>query len=242
MSGFLQRLASGVLHTQQAIHPAAGTIWSAAGMAGQEKIASPGTAEPIESSVEVRVPAWQRSVDASELPATQRSTQQPVKPQIQPAYNGLSSDSAVRKNSEQAEIAEAAAFHPLVAPAHQRVVSTAPAAPQADAVTHQSKATPSPRHQQQVHPIETAPLLVPSPRIHASAIAGARKASSFLQPSSRRAQPAQSQTAEPDSIEIHIGRIEVLAAPPRPAQPAAPRSPRKSLDLGEYLRRERRPR
>jgi hypothetical protein len=47
------------------------------------------------------------------------------------------------------------------------------------------------------------------------------------------AQPAR----EPDTIEIHIGRIEVLATQPQqvqrpPAQPA-----RKSLDLGEYLRR-----
>jgi hypothetical protein len=47
------------------------------------------------------------------------------------------------------------------------------------------------------------------------------------------AQPAR----EPDAIEIHIGRIEVLAKQPQqvqrpPAQPAL-----KSLDLGEYLRR-----
>ena len=41
MSGFLQRLASGVLHAQPAIHPAVGTIWSTAGMNG------PGMKEPL---------------------------------------------------------------------------------------------------------------------------------------------------------------------------------------------------
>jgi hypothetical protein len=72
--------------------------------------------------------------------------------------------------------------------------------------------------------------------------AGARIAPSFPPPSQRQAQPAPSLAEESDAIEIHIGRIEVLAAPPRPAQPAAPRPARKSLDLGEYLRGERRSR
>jgi hypothetical protein len=44
---------------------------------------------------------------------------------------------------------------------------------------------------------------------------------------------------EPDSIEIHIGRIEVTAVPPPAARPAAPSRP-KSVNLGEYLKRGRR--
>jgi hypothetical protein len=47
---------------------------------------------------------------------------------------------------------------------------------------------------------------------------------------------------EPDEIQIHIGRIEVTAAlPQQPARPSAPPI-RKSTDLGEYLKRDRRPR
>ena len=41
---------------------------------------------------------------------------------------------------------------------------------------------------------------------------------------------------EGDKVEIHIGRIEVTAVPPEAPRPAATR-PRKSLDLGEYLKR-----
>jgi hypothetical protein len=237
MSGFLQRLASGVLHAQRAIHPAVGTIWTAAGMMEQS-----GKAEPIEYSGEVRTPAPQRRADAPELLATQQTTQLAARPQMQPERNAAVSDSAVHGDPEQPAIAESVAFEPLVASAQRMAVSTVPPAQQANATTQQSEAILPPPYQEQMHRVETTRLLVPVPRIPAPATAGARKASSFLPPSQRHAQPTQSHVAEPDSIEIHIGRIEVLAAPPRPAQPAAPRSARKSLDLGEYLRRERRPR
>jgi len=48
-----------------------------------------------------------------------------------------------------------------------------------------------------------------------------------------RSAPAE---REPDKVEIHIGRIEVTAVPQEAPRPAATR-PRKSLDLGEYLKR-----
>jgi hypothetical protein len=41
---------------------------------------------------------------------------------------------------------------------------------------------------------------------------------------------------EHDKVEIHIGRIEVTAVPQEAPRPVAAR-PRKSLDLGEYLKR-----
>jgi len=41
---------------------------------------------------------------------------------------------------------------------------------------------------------------------------------------------------EPEEIRIHIGRIEVTAAPPAPVR-AAPKPAHKSLDLGAYLKR-----
>jgi len=253
MSGFLRRLAAGVLHEQRAIHPAAGTIWSAAGMTGPGIMEPPGTAEPIESSSEVRARPSPRRADAPAPPEkqqpTQHSTQQPAKPLRLPEDNAPVSDSAVKRDAEQSAIAEAITFQPLVASPQRRAVATLAPAPQANATTQQGEAASPPRHQvtspehtssQQIPRIESTRPLAPGSRIPVPAIADARKAPSFLPPSQRQARPPQSPAEEPDSIEIHIGRIEVLAAPPRPEQPAKPKSARKSPDLGEYLRRERR--
>lgn len=41
---------------------------------------------------------------------------------------------------------------------------------------------------------------------------------------------------QPDDIQIHIGRIEVVAVPPQPA-PRAPKTPDRSLSLDAYLSR-----
>jgi hypothetical protein len=41
---------------------------------------------------------------------------------------------------------------------------------------------------------------------------------------------------EPDEVHIHIGRIEVTAAPPAPRTVAAPPA-RKAMSLDEYLAR-----
>jgi hypothetical protein len=43
--------------------------------------------------------------------------------------------------------------------------------------------------------------------------------------------------SEPDEIQIHIGRIEVVAAQPAPAQAVPQRAPRITPSLDEYLRR-----
>jgi len=54
--------------------------------------------------------------------------------------------------------------------------------------------------------------------------------------------PRSSETAsrEPDEIQIHIGRIEVVAVPQQQAIRPAAKSSRKSLSLDEYLKRGRR--
>ena len=43
--------------------------------------------------------------------------------------------------------------------------------------------------------------------------------------------------SEPDEIQIHIGRIEVVAVPPAPAQPVSQQAQRITPSLDEYLRR-----
>jgi len=59
---------------------------------------------------------------------------------------------------------------------------------------------------------------------------------------SRQQHPLQA-AQPPDDIQIHIGRIEVVAVPPPAPQPRAPRAPDRSLSLDAYLnRRDRRTR
>jgi hypothetical protein len=43
--------------------------------------------------------------------------------------------------------------------------------------------------------------------------------------------------SEPDEIQIHIGRIEVVAVPPAPTPPISPKPQRRTPSLDEYLRR-----
>jgi hypothetical protein len=84
-----------------------------------------------------------------------------------------------------------------------------------------------------------------SPRRFAPPLLMAREPVSAAPPGPVRREPER-RLAEPppsqDPIEIHIGRIEVIAAAPGPAS-AAPPVPRRSTSLSDYLRRgDRRPR
>jgi len=81
--------------------------------------------------------------------------------------------------------------------------------------------------------------LIASPLPHGDVAAPKRTLQSKANTFPRQARQTETNAAGPDTIEIHIGRIEVLAAPPKPIE-QAPRTTAKSLDLGEYLRGERR--
>lgn len=83
--------------------------------------------------------------------------------------------------------------------------------------------------------VEEAAVGVPAPhRLPHESGAGAAK-----NPSAEVSSRAVSPPHEPDEIHIHIGRIEVAAIPQPVQRPAAPPA-RKSLDLGEYLKRSSR--
>ena len=242
MSGFLQRLAAGVLHTQRAVHPSVGTIWTAAGTMGK-----PDAAEPFETSDEVLAPPSPRRADPHAQPFTQQrlspqmqpgrdapappglepTTEQPAQTQMRPERSASIDSALLRLHHEQTATpqetqGETVVFRPLVSLPQRTAFS---ATRDANEIAAKSEPIPPARLlQTSGEQTSPQPRLIESPRLRA--------------PAADRKEP----TAQPDSIEIHIGRIEVLAAPPRPAQPAAPAPARKSLDLGEYLRGERRPR
>ncbi|MGC2618806.1 MAG: hypothetical protein WA414_07160 [Acidobacteriaceae bacterium] len=243
MSGFLQRLASGVLHGQRAIHPVVGTVWSPPGAPGGDPMESPGTTEAIEASPEVRAASPVRPQEAVAQISTKKSNQRQTE-------HGVSlSDNVARRHAEQPSISEANDFAPLVALSRPNVETGLPGGSQVVGHTEQNATASTPGPQEtavehagvQQHRIESTRPLVAAPRIPVAARVGAAKAAAVLPASQRRVQAAEPTVEKPDSIEIHIGRIEVLAAPPRPAKATAPAPARKSLDLGEYLRRERRP-
>jgi len=244
MSNFLQRLAAGVMHPQRAIHPSVGSIWSAAGVTGAETtgplLSAPASPETVEFSSEMVVPPSPRPVSAPTTPApTEPNFPLPKQPDLAPQRHAPIRTAFPHQNLERPSILEApartaVAFQPLVALPQKSAGTAALFGPQSNEGIGQSAGILRPGLRPTAEQFPR--LAVPPPRIPAPA------APSLRPPSGQTAQHAQSPTHEPDAIEIHIGRIEVLAAQPRPVQPAAPTPARKSLDLREYLRRERRPR
>ncbi len=227
MSGFLDRLASGVLRADRSIHPSVGSIWSA-----------PRSVDAVESSSEILVPRAPRRADAPPRPPIQKRSRAD-------AQNTVQTQPAPAPPAAQPAIAESVVFKPLVA------------VPQPDTLVAGKSELTMPPHRENLQreqaqhtdpdrprPIVSPSHLVPATNSPALPVSANRTSPSFMTPqsppSSRPLQSTQKPSSESDFIEIHIGRIEVLAAPQRAAQPAAPARPRKSVDLAEYLRRDRR--
>jgi len=230
MSGFLQRLARGVLQSEQTLHPDVGSIWSA-----------PRVPEPIETSSEILVRSSPRHPDAP--------TAQPVPTVRDRAPRYEVEQPTISRIRLESDLADTPAFKPLVELPQQKAVFVpsalqhpAEASRRGDAIptADQSERPPelAPEFPIAQRPLPGEPARSPMPTLRiASPVAAPPHESS---PFPRQLHAAPPQASEPDSIEIHIGRIEVLAAPQRPAQPAAPPPARKSLDLVDYLRRDRR--
>lgn len=257
MSGFLQRMASGVLHSKPAIHPSIGTLFA------PPRSRDAGI-EAIETVSEFLVRPAQRHDDSPASTWAERGmTRENMTRTITGNVAGPPAESpAASPPAAGPAFAGAIDFEPLVA-LPQRSIS----APQfiahapSPASAHEESSTSAERPQtpedrieinpdlkvnrqhqgQSAHPGEST--IQPSTSLIAAPAAPARRDyASFASSAARAAAPApvQASSRSQDEIEIHIGRIEVLAAPPRPAQPAASKPARKSIDLVEYLRRDRR--
>ncbi len=249
MSGYLQRIASGVLSPARAIHPMVGSMWAA-----------PGKAEPIETILgEAPTDAGPRrstmlrgeaahakaamSDKASSLDVEQSETG-PIRSAdlLIEATDRSTTAEPVRGGSEsRTSPATPVAIHPLLAADRPGGVATELKSQRRNASEfREAGAAEQPGPAERSAPARFTPLVVSASPNASDSI---RVLHSPL--GTERRNPASLTTTqaaqEPDEIQIHIGRIEVTAALPQPpARPAA--KPRSSVDLGEYLKRDRRAR
>ena len=230
MSGYLQRMASSVIEPASAVHPVVGSRWAPSRARESEIIsivaADRGSA-PLEEDVlperfraarvTGRMEAFLPLLSARRPEANLDTGQEDARDYVEASVS--------RRREEEASRSQPI-FTPLL----------------------QMDARESVRRRHSEETSHSQPVLTPQ----VAAATRSRAAEDPIRGNNRtdhglrralRTQPAAQPAAVPDEIQIHIGRIEVTATPPAPAveRPAA-RSPRKSLDLGEYLKRDRRAR
>jgi len=246
MTGHLQRLAAGALGETPRVHPLVGSIFSESRI--QRKTEAPPTedrlliaAEPerrshgktpvapfesetfvplMASNLEVQTPSRPHSSDAIQATAEARSPEQ-----------GFDHNSPIRISSSKrprqehrAEPSESLARSPVLAGATPR----SEASPASRLKAHRESEGNAPASEDGSAP--RASRSDPQPTAVEAQVAAARTPN--LLPAERQA--AEQRQAE--DVQIHIGRIEVVAVPqsaPRPVVTPV----RKALSLDEYLRR-----
>jgi hypothetical protein len=228
MSGYLQRMVTSAARRDHTMHPLVGGLFVKPPEQGvmeesamQSVPTGPQRADPISEAVDAR-----RDAETNQFMKTDETVERMVavrEPPLMAAKSGL----------DDVEL---------------------PAAGKRDQGTTQAKAERKPqevfslaaRAKRQVEPpvAETTepfktPLLMteedqPAPRVQKN-----ERARPVQQPATFRpaVQPSGAQQGRgSEEIQIHIGRVEVIAVPP-PAQRTVPAAARKTESLGEYLRR-----
>jgi hypothetical protein len=221
MKGFLQRLSASVMNRRAEVQPLAGSVFSkhlapeistiyAAETAPREVNARLNTS--VSESDPSPQPALRREapVEAGDRPYVRSSAQ----PSLVPPFQALvppSPTESVLPAREPDVVAEIPSAESSGARLERRIYISEP--PQTEVIDRL---------------VPVVPEIARDPRAIIAPPRADRRAIAI--PQSVAAAPAQ----EPD-IEIHIGRIEVLAVP-QSARPTPP-PPRKAFDLGAYLKR-----
>jgi hypothetical protein len=217
MSGYLERLVNTAAGRGGAVHPRTGSIFSP----HQEDVSSPLQSREDSAIVTLAQPRPQphgRSIDVELHEPPQRTTHGVSYAPLLPAPAAPDLDAAARMPPRSSVTAR-----PDVEPVVPRQPRHEPAPRRLTDATD-DRITP-PRHSADdaSHPFAKAIRV-------SGADAGAAEPN-------RAAQERHVARIErpPDEIEIHIGRIEVIAVPP-PA-PRAPKPPDRSVSLDDYLSR-----
>lgn len=223
MKGYLQRMAASAVRPQSGIHPLVGSIY-----AGAFADATRGAAAESSLHEEER---WL----ASPQPVGEERAAR-VDPDASPVLESAESEVAQRRSEQPANAAarregridaQRASFRPLLPAAEsERAESSWDNATDGDRQTRSGDGL----EREDSEPESSFGALLPRESRSPLAVSGVRRARSEA---FQHSAPAE---REPDKVEIHIGRIEVTAVPQGAPRPA-PTRPRKSLDLGEYLKR-----
>jgi hypothetical protein len=250
MSHFLERLAAGVTQpaSQARLKPLLGSVFAPTPQIGQ------GDAVPIESSTfSFLRPAPVRSEQARTLHPSLRSEEdfrarKQDEHQESPSLHAQDQPASLPPVSSHIE-PEKPVFRPLIAnvqsatPFENPLTSpgAAPNPVEDERAQHASPgfASPQPLNQAEA-PGPYRPLVrIEQPQTAASnphLLPPQTEARAARNPSAETSSRSTSPSQEPDEIHIHIGRIEVAAIAQPAPRPTAPPA-RKSLDLGEYLKR-----
>jgi hypothetical protein len=230
MKGYLQRMAANAVRPQGGIHPLLGSIYG-----GPSKAQTPHDASLESGSLEeerlVSSPQPIRAENDARVESDAAPFRRSAKNETTQRMARLPVNEDSRREEERID-AQATRFRPLLGKTEMQGVETRryvtvagtdrPARSDADFEHEYSE--PSRTHELNF------PALLPreSRRLFAGRAGERAKSEAFA-----RSAPTE---REPDRVQIHIGRIEVTAVPQDPPRPAATR-PRKSLNLGEYLKR-----
>jgi hypothetical protein len=220
MKGYLERMAMNTVRPQGGIHPLVGSIY-----------ARPTTGAPSDSAEEPVLLEEERVIARPQpVRAAKHAAGEPdVLRKRARAKSEVTQRTGVAESSRREAPrtdASRASFRPLLG---RRGVASA-GDPEYGTAADTERGERSERSELlRPQGLKFAPLLPHEPPSSFGSAAGQRAKSEPLP----RSAPAD---REPDKVEIHIGRIEVTAVPQEAPRPAATR-PRKSLDLGDYLKR-----
>ncbi len=228
MKGYFQRMAASALSRERTVHPVLGSLWApqnradsfaAFGETAEQETKPQRTqdAEQVQAPIETQMLVQPVRVDSPQVDREPRSGRMP---------HAESNAEMPMRDVREGQRATAMSALPLAA-SHGASLRG-----ESDGESHAA----SDPQRRSFKPLvaESSQWSQPSQNVTPSVAAP--------RPDASRRQPPAQPAREPDSIEIHIGRIEVLAAQPQPVQRPPAQPVRKSLDLGDYLRRSGRAR
>jgi hypothetical protein len=224
MKGYLQRMAASAVRPQSGIHPLVGSIYAgrAIGDAARD-VAEAGLHEEERWTTSPQPFGEQRDarIEPDALSFRESAEREVVQRGSEPPANA-----AARRGGRID--AQRAPFRPLLATAESENAESRGYDSAADGAREARSGAAFEREDGE--PESGFRALLPRELRSPMTVSSVRPAKSEA---SQRSIPAE---REPDKVEIHIGRIEVTAVPQEAPRPA-PARPRKSLDLGDYLKR-----